>query len=36
VRLKIGEPILFAQLFNDREGWQSVAKAIESAVVALS
>jgi 1-acyl-sn-glycerol-3-phosphate acyltransferase len=36
LRLRIGEPILCAQLSNDREGWQSVAKTIEDAVVALS
>jgi 1-acyl-sn-glycerol-3-phosphate acyltransferase len=36
VRLKIGEPISFAEVPNDRQGWQSAAKRIEDAVVALA
>ncbi|HEY1922897.1 MAG TPA: lysophospholipid acyltransferase family protein [Tepidisphaeraceae bacterium] len=35
LRLKIGPPVLFAQLSDDREGWHSVAKTIEFAVIAL-
>jgi len=35
LRLRIGEPIMFAQLADDREGWQSVATTIEAAVVTM-
>jgi 1-acyl-sn-glycerol-3-phosphate acyltransferase len=35
VRLRIGNPLTFAATGNDREGWQSVAKAAESAVAEL-
>jgi 1-acyl-sn-glycerol-3-phosphate acyltransferase len=35
LRLRIGEPIVFAQLPDDREGWQNVAKTIEAAVIAM-
>ncbi len=36
LRLRIGQPILCGELSNDREGWQCVARSIESAVVALA
>jgi 1-acyl-sn-glycerol-3-phosphate acyltransferase len=35
LRLVIGEPISFGQAANDREGWQSIATTLESAVAAL-
>jgi 1-acyl-sn-glycerol-3-phosphate acyltransferase len=35
LRLRIGEPIFFAQVSDDREGWQIVAKASEVGVVTL-
>jgi 1-acyl-sn-glycerol-3-phosphate acyltransferase len=35
LRLKIGEPVSFAELSNDREGWESAAKRIEEAVMKL-
>ncbi|MGD1278651.1 MAG: lysophospholipid acyltransferase family protein [Tepidisphaeraceae bacterium] len=35
LRLKIGQPILFAEASNDREGWQTVATTLESAVIQL-
>ena len=35
LQLKIGEPISFAEVSNNHQGWQTVATTLESAVVAL-
>ena len=32
IRLRIGEPLSFAEAANDREGWDSVAAAVEASV----
>jgi 1-acyl-sn-glycerol-3-phosphate acyltransferase len=35
IRLRIGEPLYFADAANDREGWDRVAGAVEAAVLRL-
>ena len=34
-RLRIGPPLTFVGVANDRAGWESIAARLESAVVAL-
>jgi 1-acyl-sn-glycerol-3-phosphate acyltransferase len=35
LRLKIGEPIGFSEVANNREGWQTVARTVEETVLSL-
>jgi 1-acyl-sn-glycerol-3-phosphate acyltransferase len=36
IRLQIGQPLSFETISNDREGWNAIARQVESAITAMS